>query len=603
MGPHKFSRTGFGLVEVLVVIGLMAIISLGTITVISNMQKGVSSAQKSADRTDTMKAISTALSNKDTCNLAMGAGTLAIPVGWVSGTATPITINRISVGTEVLAETGVVINNIRTRAIRLEKISGPFPVQYNIAASGATPNLRNYNRYFTSLIVTPEKAGGAANNVGGESLKDSEFRLAILVSDTNSLVDCFGGIEESDLQALCEKAFEGQYDASRYPWCQVNNLSIGIHRAALTAQYPRFAVLEKQNGAQDLTMALYGSGVGSSNGPGLWFANSPATGLSASGSLGVLGYANRNDAYITGSRAGDLVMRNLSNAGDIILGTFDNQIRLRQTARQVDFNQGISISASTVGPVAASRHPLSVHSPDGQSRIVITGASDAGQTYSAIYLGNNIPNSALTNSWVLAHKANPTEFDQFHINRWFGGVMSIGLVISPAMNVGLGTSTPTERLDVNGNTVVAGTLRVGTNTTVGGNITAGGIITAASDRRLKKDITVLDDSLEKILKLRPVSFHWKDSSRPEKEIGFVAQEVEAVIPEVVRTGPEGIKAIAYGNIVAMAVGAIEKLKELFDIQDSRVAQLEKQMGLLAENQKRLEKKNQELEEKVKRCSE
>ena len=115
-------------------------------------------------------------------------------------------------------------------------------------------------------------------------------------------------------------------------------------------------------------------------------------------------------------------------------------------------------------------------------------------------------------------------------------------------NVGIGMATaPTAKLDITGNLKVSGT------------INAGGTITAASDKRLKKDVTSLDDSLDKILGLRGVEFSWINRrSEKGRQIGFIAQEVEEIYPELVYTDSKGMKSVAYQNLVAPLVEAIRE---------------------------------------------
>lgn len=114
----------------------------------------------------------------------------------------------------------------------------------------------------------------------------------------------------------------------------------------------------------------------------------------------------------------------------------------------------------------------------------------------------------------------------------------------------------------------------------------------ASDRRLKKDIKPLTSSLEKILKLQGVSYHWKDPKKfgPGEHIGFIAQEVEKVFPEVINHDKAAdIKSVSYQHLVAPVVEALKALfarlievettvKELLKLteDDSRkIASLEK----------------------------
>jgi hypothetical protein len=95
----------------------------------------------------------------------------------------------------------------------------------------------------------------------------------------------------------------------------------------------------------------------------------------------------------------------------------------------------------------------------------------------------------------------------------------------------------------------------------GADIVASGSITAtsfiySSDRTLKDNIKVLDNSLEKIKNLEGVSFTWKDNGK--EEIGLIAQDVEVVVPELVVTNEDGLKAVKYGNIVALLIEAVKE---------------------------------------------
>ena len=127
-------------------------------------------------------------------------------------------------------------------------------------------------------------------------------------------------------------------------------------------------------------------------------------------------------------------------------------------------------------------------------------------------------------------------------------------------NVGIGTTNPLEKLHVDG-TIRASNLTGGaTNLTTDAN---GNIIRDPSDIKLKKNINTLERSLDKVLALRGVSYNWKDTERfgTQTEIGFIAQEVELIVPEVVRSGGE-YKSINTRNLIAIAVGGIQELYEI-----------------------------------------
>jgi hypothetical protein len=105
-----------------------------------------------------------------------------------------------------------------------------------------------------------------------------------------------------------------------------------------------------------------------------------------------------------------------------------------------------------------------------------------------------------------------------------------------------------------------GTARVTTSssgTTINGTLTATEV-TATSDERLKSDIQTIDNALDKVMKLRGVSF----TKQAEKGIGVIAQEIEKVLPEVVTNGE--YKSVAYGNIVGVLIEAIKEQQKQID---------------------------------------
>ena len=92
-----------------------------------------------------------------------------------------------------------------------------------------------------------------------------------------------------------------------------------------------------------------------------------------------------------------------------------------------------------------------------------------------------------------------------------------------------------------------------------GNLTMAGNITAYSDIRLKENIKVIPDALSKVQQLRGVTFTRNDTEDLEKlHTGVIAQEVEAVLPEAVSEDNDGIKNVAYGNMVGLLIEAIKE---------------------------------------------
>ena len=94
---------------------------------------------------------------------------------------------------------------------------------------------------------------------------------------------------------------------------------------------------------------------------------------------------------------------------------------------------------------------------------------------------------------------------------------------------------------------------------VTGDMVASGNVTAYSDAKLKTDISSIDNALDIVGKLRGVNYKWL--SNGQADIGVIAQEVEEVVPEVVKTSEDGTKSVDYGRLVSILINAVNELKE------------------------------------------
>ena len=137
-------------------------------------------------------------------------------------------------------------------------------------------------------------------------------------------------------------------------------------------------------------------------------------------------------------------------------------------------------------------------------------------------------------------------------------------------------------LQVGNNITASGTIQGGTvNAT--GNIFAGGQIRAnddivaynSSDARLKDNVREIPNSLDKVKSIRGVHFNWNDNQDTYKhgsaDIGVIAQEVEAVLPDIVTTRDNGYKAVKYEKLTAVLIEAVKELS-------NKVEQLENKLN-------------------------
>jgi hypothetical protein len=131
--------------------------------------------------------------------------------------------------------------------------------------------------------------------------------------------------------------------------------------------------------------------------------------------------------------------------------------------------------------------------------------------------------------------------------------------------IGIGTRNPSERLHVSG------------------SICATGSIGSCSDERFKENIHDIDNALDHIGKIKGVAFNWKREQYPdydfseEKQIGFIAQDLKEILPEVVSVGSDGYHSIDYGKLTPVLVEAVKQLKTENDQKDRQIEELSQRL--------------------------
>lgn len=153
-----------------------------------------------------------------------------------------------------------------------------------------------------------------------------------------------------------------------------------------------------------------------------------------------------------------------------------------------------------------------------------------------------------------------------------------------------------------------GNMAVGTDNPMGYRLYVNGNALATawetnSDKRFKKNIETVQSPVEKLLGIRGVRFDWRKEDFPErnfpdrKTYGFIAQELEKVVPELVSTDNNGFKSVQYQNMTSILVeGFKEAWKKIKDLA-YKVAGLEEVANELKKENEKLVSRVKELEEK------
>jgi hypothetical protein len=153
----------------------------------------------------------------------------------------------------------------------------------------------------------------------------------------------------------------------------------------------------------------------------------------------------------------------------------------------------------------------------------------------------------------------------------------IRMVLDEAGNVGIGQSNPGAgfKLDVNG------------------IIRATGPLNTSSDARYKTDVRLFENALDTILNLRGVTYQWRKSEFPAmnfadgKQIGFLAQELEKILPELVTTDEDGYKSVAYQGLIPVLVEAVKTQQAQLEAQRKQIMELEAQASRIQSLEARL----------------
>jgi trimeric autotransporter adhesin len=182
--------------------------------------------------------------------------------------------------------------------------------------------------------------------------------------------------------------------------------------------------------------------------------------------------------------------------------------------------------------------------------------------------------------------------DVFALGEWDGTTFTERMRISASGFVGINDTSPDFHLDVNGDINASGSVR--------SNGTA-----LFSDARFKTDIHTFPNALETIQNLRGVTYDWRRAEFKERkfptgrQIGFIAQEVEKVLPELVSIGPDGYRAVAYVNLVPVLVEAVkaqqkqmESLKKDNDATKKENAELKTTLADVLQRLEQLERANE-----------
>ncbi|MFT6111492.1 MAG: hypothetical protein ACJAXV_000263 [Bacteroidia bacterium] len=123
-------------------------------------------------------------------------------------------------------------------------------------------------------------------------------------------------------------------------------------------------------------------------------------------------------------------------------------------------------------------------------------------------------------------------------------------------NFGIGTNNPVVKFQV-GNSG-------------DGSIARANSWTTFSDRRWKTKIVLITDALDKLHSINGYTYKWKEGADTSTQVGVIAQEIEAVLPEAVKTDENGYKSVDYGKLSALLIEAVKEQQTIITSLENKI---------------------------------
>jgi hypothetical protein len=238
-----------------------------------------------------------------------------------------------------------------------------------------------------------------------------------------------------------------------------------------------------------------------------------------------------------------------------------NRLYVNDSLTNILSATNVNIGSVSTNPTISLYGPPIVYKASGANRIAYNGGSSADLAFtgdtdveSGIY---NYTMRMDSGQFQFAFSKSSTPYDFGSANAYIDYT---------------GNFYVTGGIGINKTPLGPGTLSMTGDINNDGNINARGNITAyyTSDRSLKTNVTNITNALEKVNQINGVEFDWTDEYiakhggvdgyfNRKHDVGVIAQEIEAVLPEVVATKDDGTKAVRYEKIVALLIEAVKEL--------------------------------------------
>jgi hypothetical protein len=228
---------------------------------------------------------------------------------------------------------------------------------------------------------------------------------------------------------------------------------------------------------------------------------------------------------------------NVDFGGNVQFGT--------QTDDAVAFGGSISVGSNVI----ANAQGEATISMDNDQNVALAAAATVGGGYGS----SGVTMSAA--GAISADGALTVGADGAGVNsKFFGGAASEHMSYDAGNHVLYFANSGGTMLTLGGDATTEYALDVANGSDNINKVRAAAFVTY-SDESLKSDVATMNTALDTVMSLEGVEFTWNDSG--ERDFGFIAQDVQAVLPNAVHTAADGVQGVDYSRLTSVLVEAVK----------------------------------------------
>jgi hypothetical protein len=439
-------------------------------------------------------------------------------------------------------------DNSTNKNLKLENNSGPISIGSDWSSYGVNIGTQGSR----AITIGNSNSGALAINSGsGATISTNNSNITLTNNDTYDTVITTGQLlvtaRDNVTDAILLKADNGANQTIHLK----NQTGISADSIKLVSDLGGVEITAADD--KDIVLGNSTADVFVKVSPSATFANEKVSVVNTNGS--------GDESILLNSVAGGAKFK-VANGKNLVLGNSTENLFVKVSPHSTISNEKLSI----VNTNGSGDDAILVDALSGGAKFKVADSKNLvlGNTGEDIYFKVS-PSATVADEKLSVVNSNGTAADSILINSVSGGLtMTSGGVFNlatnnnnGAVNIGtLGNRTITMGVNSGSSKVVIDAVDV---------ILTNGM-TASSDIRLKENFESIPNALELVGQLNGLYYTWKKDAGTDKprKLGFIAQEVEKVIPELVKTDSEGMKSVDYVSVVPVLVEALKHQQKQID---------------------------------------